>query len=129
MVEEALRVESPVQWQPRRCVRDTEVAGVTIPAGATVLVLFASANRDDRVFACPERLDLERANVKSHVAFGYGPHFCLGAPLARLEGRIAFETLFRRLGDIRLADDNDFAPIDSVVFRGPRELHLTFDIR
>jgi cytochrome P450 len=128
LLEEALRVESPVQWQPRVTTVDTEVAGVEIPAGSLVLVLLAAANRDDAAFAAADELDLGRPASPPHVAFGYGTHFCLGAPLGRLEGRIAFERLLTRLGAIRLAEGQEaVTSLESTIFRGPKALHLTFE--
>jgi len=78
------------------------IAGVTIPRGSLVLAAVASANRDARQFADPDRLAITRSNNR-HLAFGHGPHFCLGAPLARLEGQIAIPALIRRLPQLRLA--------------------------
>jgi cytochrome P450 len=127
MLEETLRLESPVQWQPRLVREDTEVEGVPVRADSIVLMLFASANRDPDKFPDPERFDVERANAHDHLGFGYGIHFCLGAPLARLEGKIAFERFFERLPNLRLAEDNDFRPLDSLVFRGPQRLLVEFD--
>jgi cytochrome P450 len=129
MFEEALRVESPVQSLTRICEQDCELGGVTIPAGAKVLMVFGSANRDPGRFPAPETFDIDRPRdqLKDHFGFGYGLHFCLGAPLARLEGKIAFEQLFTRLGEIRLASGkNDFKHIASTHFRALRELHVEF---
>jgi cytochrome P450 len=97
VVEEALRVASPNQGMFRIATRDAEIAGVTIPAGATLWVMFGSANRDDRVFSDPDRFDPDREELGRHVAFGKGIHVCLGAALARLEARVALETLVDRL--------------------------------
>jgi cytochrome P450 len=130
MFEEALRVESPVQSLTRICVADCELSGVKIPAGAKVLMVFGSANRDPKRFSQPERFDVDRGRdeLKVHFGFGYGRHFCLGAPLARREGELAFRQLFTTLGDIRLAENkNDFAHIASTHFRALRSLHLEFD--
>jgi cytochrome P450 PksS len=77
------------------------VAGVSIPRGALVFAALASANRDDRQFPDPDRLDIAR-EPNRHLAFGLGPHFCVGASLARLEGQVAINTLLRRAADIRL---------------------------
>lgn len=126
ILDEALRIESPVQWQHRVARVDTEVSGVRIPAGSTVVVVLASGNRDERQFPDPTRFVPDRQNLKRHVAFGYGAHFCLGAPLGRLEGRIAFERLLSRLGEIRIAAENDFKHLESPLFRGLKELHLEF---
>ncbi len=102
-VEELLRLAVPVDVATERYAReDVEVAGVTIPRGALVLVAVVSANADETHFPDPERLDVARAENR-HLAFGLGPHYCLGAPLARLEGRIAIEALIRRFPNLRLA--------------------------
>jgi cytochrome P450 len=129
LFEEALRIESPVQSLTRICVADCELSGVKVPAGASVLMVFGSANRDPKRFPDPERFNVERPRdqLKMHFGFGYGRHFCLGAPLARREGEIAFQQLFDRLGDIRLAPDaNDFKHIASTHFRALRSLHIEF---
>jgi cytochrome P450 len=90
------------------------------------VVVLASGNRDERQFPEPTRFAPDRQNVKRHVAFGYGAHFCLGAPLGRLEGRIAFERLLSRLDEIRIGPENDFKYLESPLFRGLKELHLEF---
>jgi len=126
-IEEGLRLEPPALWQPRRVTADTELAGVPIPEGSYVLVMQGSANRDATRFACPARFDVGRENVQEHMTFGHGIHFCLGAPLARMELRIAFERLFARLGDIRLGPDNDFTHLPSPSFRGLNKLDIEFD--
>lgn len=118
VLEESLRLESPVQWAPRRVTRDVTLGGVDIPAGARVLVMLAAANRDQTVFPEPVEFRPDRDNVTGEIAFGLGTHFCLGAPLARLEGRIAFEVLLRRLADIRLVPGQDIAHVPSAQFRG-----------
>jgi cytochrome P450 len=100
-VEEMLRYDSPVQFTTRILKKDVQLGGKTLRTGQMALVLLAAANRDPEQFPDPDRLDVGRPDNK-HVAFGLGPHFCLGAPLARLEGRIVFETLLRRLPAIRL---------------------------
>ena len=102
-IEELLRYTNPLESATERFAReDVTIAGVTIPRGSLVLAAIASANRDDSQFQNPDRLDLKR-EPNRHLAFGHGPHFCLGAPLARLEGQIAIPTLFRRLPQLRLA--------------------------
>jgi cytochrome P450 len=95
-VEELLRYDPPIQILVRTTTRDVELRGVTIPAAAQVLLVWASANRDEDRWIDPDTLDIERAQLRN-VAFGDGIHHCLGAPLARLEARIAFEGLLRRI--------------------------------
>lgn len=102
-VEELLRYTNPLETTtPRYAREEVTVAGVNIPRGALVLAAIASANRDETQFEHPDRLDIAREKNR-HLAFGQGAHFCLGAPLARLEGQIAINTLLRRLPDLRLA--------------------------
>jgi cytochrome P450 len=102
-VEELLRFDGPLATATERYTHeDVTVAGTRIPAGSLVFAVLASANRDERQFERPEMLQLTRADNK-HVAFGFGVHYCLGAPLARLEGQIAINTLLRRMPEMRLA--------------------------
>jgi cytochrome P450 len=102
-VEELLRYDGPVQHATFRFTTEPiEVGGVTIPAHQRVLVLIASANRDTARFTEPDRLEVRRTDNR-HLAFGHGIHFCLGAPLARLEGQIAFTSLLRRFPELQLA--------------------------
>ncbi len=125
LVEEALRFDSPVQGLFRLATRDVELCGVTVPSGSIAMPLFASANRDERHFPEPDRFDAGRANAGDHVAFGYGPHFCLGAPLARLEGRVVLETLLRRLRGLERAAAG-LDRLDSFFLRGLASLPLRF---
>lgn len=108
-VEELLRFESPVQVLPRRTTVPVTLGGSTTPADATVLLLLGSANRDERRFDRADELDLGR-RAPGTVALGGGIHFCLGAALARLEGRIAFEQIFRHLGPLELAGEPERLP-------------------
>ena len=94
-IEEILRYEAPSPVQARFVARDVELYGTTVPEGSIMLLLTASANRDDRRFEDPDRFDIRR-KVEHHVSFGYGLHFCLGAALARLEGRVALEEVLAR---------------------------------
>jgi len=94
-IEEILRYEAPSPVQARFVTRDVELYGTTVPEGSVMLLLTASANRDERKFADPDRFDVRRT-IDHHVSFGYGLHFCLGAALARLEGRVALEEVLAR---------------------------------
>ncbi len=114
-IEEGLRWLGPVQWNPRRALNQTVLDGQTLTAGEVVYVLNAAANRDPRRWAQPERFDVLR-EAKSHLAFGYGSHLCLGAPLARLETRVAIEKLLQVAPEYRLRDI-DFG--QSLFIRGP----------
>jgi cytochrome P450 PksS len=101
-IEELLRFVSPVEQATERyACEDVTLHGITIPKGAMVLAVIASANRDEQQFAEPNRLDITR-EIPKHLAFGQGAHYCVGAPLARLEGQIAIATLVRRMPDLRL---------------------------
>lgn len=103
-VEELLRYDGPAQLAGRWTATDVELGGAVIPAGEQVITLIGSANRDPDAFPDPDRLDIARAD-NPHLTFGAGHHFCLGAPLARLEGRVALEALARRFPDMELATD------------------------
>ncbi len=102
-IEELLRYVSPVEQATERYAReDVTLHGITIPKGEMVLAVIASANRDEQQFSDPDQLDITRDNVK-HLAFGQGVHYCVGAPLARLEGQIAIQTLVERMPNLGLA--------------------------
>ncbi len=122
LIEETLRFDAPVQSILRRATQDVLLAGQVIPAGATVLLLLGAANRDSRVFEDAETFRLDRGELK-HLAFGSGPHYCLGATLARLEARAALDALFA-LPDLRLGEANAIEMINSFVLRGPRALSV-----
>ncbi|MDG2303546.1 MAG: cytochrome P450 [Candidatus Binatia bacterium] len=100
-IDEMLRFETPTQALPRRLTRDVELHGTRLSEGSVVSLLWGSANRDDREFEKPERFDIHR-EPKRHLAFGHGVHYCLGANLARLEARVAFEELLARIPDFEL---------------------------
>jgi cytochrome P450 len=105
-VEELLRFDSPVQATARVALEDVELGGQRVAKEALVLTVIGAANRDPAVFAEPDRLDLDRAEARQHLSFGLGPHFCLGAGLARLEGRVALRGLLARHPHLRLAADD-----------------------
>jgi cytochrome P450 PksS len=124
-VEELLRYTSPIQIATERFAAEPlELSGVTIPYASLVLTVLAAANRDERQFADSEALNLRRT-PNPHLAFGQGVHYCLGAPLARLEGRIAFETLLRRIPKFRVAVPAQTLPRKRGIFlRGLEHLPL-----
>ena len=124
-VEEGLRLSSPNQGMSRVVMRDTEIAGVAIPEGSRVVVLFSSANRDEELFGCPHEFDPTRDHLSQQIAFGHGTHYCVGANLARMEGAVALERLTARIADYRLHDDNDYEYLPSVVLRGLKRLHIS----
>jgi cytochrome P450 len=103
-VEELLRYESPSQHTGRIAREDVEIGGKQIRKGQAVMAIMAAANRDPERFPQPDELILDRADNK-HLAFGWSSHFCFGAPLARMEGQIAFETILRRLPDLEVASE------------------------
>jgi hypothetical protein len=107
VIEEGLRLRAASPTMFRLTTRDVELSGVTIPANSVVCVNFGAANHDTAHFEEPEEFDIRRDNADEHFAFGKGRHFCLGAPLARLETRVALETLYGRLGDIQVVPDQD----------------------
>ena len=126
-VEEVVRLESPVQSLMRVAGKDTEMHGVKIPKGSTINVRYAAANRDERQFECPEKIDLERKNAGAHMAFGSGVHHCLGAPLARRELIWGFTALVDRIDDMWFAEGkNDFQVHPHFLLRSLKELHIEF---
>jgi cytochrome P450 len=128
-IEESLRLAPPVLFMARGCVRDVEIAGCPVPAGARVLTGFASANRDERVFDDPDEFRVDRANADHHLTFGYGPHVCPGAAIARTVARIGMQEFFARFpaGSIRLAPGFRFENVPTYFECGPR--HLDVELR
>jgi cytochrome P450 len=122
LVEEALRYDSPIQFLFREARQDVELGGFRIPAGATVMPLLGSANRDEAQFPHADRFDPSR-NTQGHLAFGLGIHFCLGASLARLEARVALEELVPRFAVFERAEPR-VQYVDSYIVRGPKRLRL-----
>jgi cytochrome P450 len=124
-VEELLRFESPSQHTGRICRQDTMMGGKFIKKGAAVMAVMAAGNRDPERFADPDTLDFERTDNR-HLAFGWAAHFCFGAPLARMEGRIAFRTLLDRLPNIALAGEK-LEWRENLGLRGLKTLPVSFD--
>ncbi|WP_207933016.1 cytochrome P450 [Actinomadura sp. GC306] len=134
-IEETLRSESPIKGDFRLAKKTTEVGGVQIPAGTTVMLLNAAANRDPRHFENPAVFDAARKNARHHIAFGRGPHTCPGAPLARAEARVAIEGLLHRTTDIRIserahgpADARRYSYLPTYILRGLTHLNLEFTL-
>lgn len=126
-VEECLRYRSSVVAWRRLAKCDVELSGVSISAGSRLLCFLPSGNRDESRFENGEVLDIERENARKHIAFGFGRHFCLGAPLARFELQIILEELAIRLPGLRLVEDQDLVPVEAVQFRGPQQLWVEWD--
>lgn len=122
-IEEVLRYSSPVQLDPRRATRPVTLHGEHLDADQIVINWLGSANHDEREFPEPERFDVARADNR-HVAFGFGPHYCLGANLARLEAQVALRTLLARTRTFARSDDGPLPLHPSIVFRGVTRLPL-----
>lgn len=127
-VEETLRRDCPVPGTARVANVDVKIGDVTIPKDARILVLLGSANHDESVFEDPSRFDVGRAGSGEHLGFGRGVHFCLGAPLARLQGRVALSVLTQRLPGLRLADERPVKFWQVTMFRGPVSLEVAWDV-
>ena len=132
-IEESLRHESPVKGDFRMNRVPVNIGGVDLPAGTTVMVVQAAANRDPRRFEDPTTFDPVRKNARQHISFGRGIHSCPGAPLARAETRVAIERLLDRTSDIRInerfhgpANDRRYQYVPTYILRGLTELHLEF---
>jgi cytochrome P450 len=130
-LDEVLRLHGPVKTIPRLARVRTTLAGVDIPAGATVVIFPHAVNRDPSRFEAPNELRIDRSNLKEHVAFGRGIHSCPGGPLARVEARIALERLFDRTSEIRIseakhgpADARRYEYVPTYILRGLKELHV-----
>ncbi len=121
-VEEFFRFDAPLQLFERTATTPTEISGVTIPAGAKIAALLGSANRDSLVFDNPEKINLER-NPNNHISFGGGIHFCLGAPLARLELSTSLPALFERFPTIQMTDKPELR--ETFVLRGYSEIQVS----
>lgn len=127
MVEEALRYETPTAGMWRLVTRDTELGGVKMPQGAMVQLRYAAANRDPVKFEDPDKFDVERKNARAHLAFGKGPHMCVGNMLSRKEMFVAFDELLSRLTNFKIADEDGIAILPNVLLRGVTKLPITFE--
>ncbi len=126
-VEEVLRFDTPVPGVFRVAVRDTSVGGVPVAKGSKLMVIYGSANHDEAKFECPEEFRGDREFAHGHMGFGHGVHFCPGASLARLEGKVIVQELLRRLENIRFAEGSEPPYVPSVIQRIPIRLKLAFD--
>lgn len=126
-VEEILRFDASIFTWRRIATRDAEIGGRAIPAGSRILILLGSGNRDEATFPGGETFDIDRRNAKRHLAFGNGAHFCMGAPLARLEMKIVLEELAGRLPGMRLAEGQEWTYIPTLTFRGVQRLLVEWD--
>jgi cytochrome P450 family 142 subfamily A polypeptide 1 len=124
-VEELLRWVSPIKNMARTVTRDVELRGQQLREGDQVMLFYPSANRDEAVFEDPDRFDVTR-DPNPHLAFGFGPHYCLGSSLARLELKIMFTELLRRLPDIELATDEPLPFRASNFITGPEAMPVRF---
>jgi cytochrome P450 len=127
-IEEAVRWEPPLLTITRVATRDTDLAGVKIPAGSSVMPMLGAANRQDDRYPDPDRFDIFR-QARAHIGFGHGVHVCLGMHLARLEMRVALNLLFDRLPNLRFDPEGDDPHIRGQVFRSPTSLPVLFGSR
>ncbi len=126
-LEEVLRFDSPQTSWRRVALVDTSIGGIEIPAGTQIFLSLGAANHEAGEFEAPSTFDIYRENVRKHVSFGHGIHFCLGARLARLEAKIALEVLAERLPSLRLSADQQLLFSSNMTFRGPAELFVEWD--
>jgi len=125
-IEESLRFETPLLNITRLATKDTDIDGVPIPAGSTVMLMLAAANREEERYLEPDLFDINRAEPRPHISFGHGPHICLGMHLARMEMRVALNLLFDRLPNLRLDPDAQDPHIRGQVFRSPTAIPVLF---
>ena len=126
MVEEALRYETPTAGMWRLVKEDTTLGDTEIPQGSMVQLRYAAANRDPSKFEDPDKFDVERKNARAHLAFGKGPHMCVGNMLSRKEMLVAFDELLERLDDFQIADEDGIAILPNILLRGVTKLPVTY---
>ena len=127
MVEESLRLLTPTNNMWRIATEDTELGGVSIPAGSALMLRYGSGNRDEDLFENPDSFDVTRKNARRHIAFGQGIHVCLGMNLSRKEMYTAFPIILNRLKNMRFTEKNDFNYSPNVLLRGLDSLNIEFD--
>jgi cytochrome P450 len=125
-IEEVLRYDAPASAMMRSTTEDVVLSGTSVPKGARLLLLFNSANRDEEVFEHADRFDISRESAVKHLGFGHGTHFCIGAPLARLQARIALEAITQRLPSLRLVSDSPPVFLPNLLNRGPIRLQVAW---
>ncbi|QRK11235.1 cytochrome P450 [Archangium violaceum] len=126
-IEESLRYDSPVVGMMRTTTEPLQLGGTSLPEGARLFLLFASANRDESVFEQGERFNIHRASAVRHLGFGHGLHYCVGASLGRLEAQLTLEALLERLPGLRLAPGEPVTYLPNLVHRVPRQLLVEWD--
>ena len=126
-IEEVLRYNSSqISWR-RVTTCDTTVGSYEVPAGTSIFMNFASANRQGDIWDDPNTFDIHRPNANRHISFGKGVHYCLGARFAKVETQLVIEALAERMPTLRLVDDQDFDYFPNITFRGPTQLHVAWD--
>lgn len=126
MVEEALRYETPTAGMWRLVTEDTELGGHAIPKGAMVQLRYAAANRDPKKFENPDKFEVDRKNARAHLAFGKGPHMCVGNMLSRKEMLVAFDELLERLDRFEITDESGIEILPNILLRGVIKLPIKF---
>jgi len=125
-VEEMMRYDPSVCTWRRYVDRDVVINDVEIPSGSNLLLMLNSANRDETLFPEPDKIDVGRDNLKEHLALGYGIHYCVGAPLARLEMKVLFEEMTRLMPSLHLVPDQVLSYTRNISFRGPLQLKVAW---
>ncbi|MGP6204669.1 cytochrome P450 [Microbacterium sp. F2] len=126
-IDEVLRYSGSIVAWRRKALKDAEIGGVAVPAGANVLLVMGSANRDESVFADPEVFDIDRSDARNHMSFGYGIHYCLGNMLAKLQDRIVLEETIAAVPSLRLREDAEIGFRENLSFRVPTSVPVTWE--